>query len=263
MIKRIVTEIWIYPVKSLGGIRLTSSKVLPKGLEHDRRWMLIDEENRCMTQRVYPQMALFKLSYDQGNFMIRHQEESMNLPFKSGDNSIDAIVWDDPVGVYEVSKQHSSWLSKLLGMNCRLVSFPENNPRPVNPVYAINNDHVSLADGYPLLIIGQSSLDDLNRRMKEPLTMNRFRPNIVFMGGEPYEEDGWNNFRIGQNRFAGIKPCSRCVLTTVDQDTGIKGSEPLVTLATYRNHDNKIYFGQNLIPIDHNEIGEGDEINQE
>lgn len=260
MNKRIVSEIWIYPVKSLGGIRLLTSKVLPKGLQHDRRWMLIDEENKFMTQRVYPQMALFKLLYDQEDFMIRYGEESMNLSFYSEAHLIKAIVWDDTVEVYEVSKQHSNWLSKILGINCRLVSFPEKNSRLVDPRYSISNDNVSLADGYPLLIIGQSSLDDLNGRMKEPLPMNRFRPNIVFTGGEPFEEDEWRNFRIGQNRFAGIKPCSRCVLTTVNQDTGIKGMEPMITLAAYRNRDNKIYFGQNLIPIDHNEIAEGDEI---
>ncbi len=260
MSKRIVSEIWIYPVKSLGGIRLSSSKVLPKGLEHDRRWMLIDEENKFMTQRVYPQMALFKLSCDQGSFMIRYREESMNLSIVSEGNSIKAIVWDDTVEVYEVSKEHNNWFSKILGMNCRLVSFPENNTRPVDPRYSINNDQVSLADGYPLLVIGQASLDDLNGRMKSPLPMNRFRPNIVFTGGEPYEEDRWRNFRIGLNRFTGIKPCSRCVLTTVNQDTGVKGMEPLVTLATYRKRDNKIYFGQNLIPIDHHKISEGDEI---
>jgi uncharacterized protein YcbX len=261
--KRIVSEIWIYPVKSLGGIRLPSAKVLPKGLEHDRRWMLIDVENNFMTQRVYSQMALFKIEYQTGNFSIRHSNQLIDLPFQSESDPISAQVWDDRVEVYEVSPQHSEWFSQIIGMNCRLVSFPENNTRPVDPRYSINNEQVSLADGYPCLIIGQSSLDDLNQRMKEPLPMNRFRPNIVFTGGEPYEEDEWKNFRIGQNRFFGVKPCSRCVLTTVNQDTGIKGIEPLATLATYRTRDNKVYFGQNLIPLDHNEINEGDEIEME
>ncbi|MEI9911537.1 MAG: MOSC domain-containing protein [Bacteroidota bacterium] len=104
----------------------------------------------------------------------------MNLSIVSEGNSIKAIVWDDTVEVYEVSKEHNNWFSKILGMNCRLVSFPENNTRPVDPRYSINNDQVSLADGYPLLVIGQASLDDLNGRMKSPLPMNRFRPNIVF-----------------------------------------------------------------------------------
>jgi uncharacterized protein len=260
MKKRKISEIWIYPVKSLGGIRLQSAKVLPKGLEHDRRWMLIDSDNKFMTQRVYPQMALFKLNYELGNFIVHHSDQLIDLPFQSERDPISAQVWDDAVEVYEVSRRHSGWFSQIMRMNCKLVSFPENNARPVDPRYAINNDQVSLADSYPALIIGQSSLDDLNQRLHEPLPMNRFRPNIIFAGGEPYEEDGWKNFRIGQNRFVGVKPCSRCVLTTVNQDTGVKGIEPLATLSTYRMRDNKVYFGQNLIPIDHNEIAEGDEI---
>jgi uncharacterized protein YcbX len=222
--------------------------------------MLIDAENTFMTQRVYPEMALFKLSHRPGGFSISYNDESIDLPFQCTNDLITAQVWDDTVEVYEVSKFHSDWFSEKLSMHCRLVSFPEENTRPVDPGYSINDDHVSLADGYPLLIIGQSSLDDLNRRMKDPLPVNRFRPNIVFTGGAPYEEDAWKNFRIGQNSFAGVKPCARCVLTTVDQDTGTKGKEPLATLATYRQKDNKIYFGQNLIPLDHTTIATGDEI---
>ncbi|MDP4263589.1 MAG: MOSC domain-containing protein [Bacteroidota bacterium] len=260
MNKLTVSEIWIYPVKSLGGIRVHTAKVLPKGLAYDRRWMLIDSHNKFMTQRIYPEMALFKLSYDSGDFFIRHSGQSIHLPFSSGNNTLSAEIWNDRAEVHEVSRQHSAWFSKILGMDCRLVSFPENNSRPVDPVFSINNNHVSLADAYPLLVIGQSSLDDLNRRLEEPLPINRFRPNIVFSGGEPYEEDNWKNFRIGQNRFAAVKSCSRCILTTVNQDTGKKGMEPLATLSAYRMRDNKVYFGQNLIPLDHTEIMEGNEI---
>jgi uncharacterized protein YcbX len=261
MDKRIVSRIWIYPVKSLGGIQVPSAKVLPKGLEHDRRWMLIDAENKFMTQRVYPEMALFKLSYDSGNFSISHSGQVIDLPLHSENDLVSAQIWNDRVDVCEVSRRHSAWFSQILGINCRLVSFPENHSRPVDPVYAVNeNNSVSLADAYPLLIIGQRSLDDLNQRLEDPLPMNRFRPNIIFAGGEPYEEDSWRNFSIGQNRFVGVKPCSRCVITTVNQDTGEKGIEPLATLATYRQRNNKIYFGQNLIPLDHTTIAEGDEI---
>lgn len=255
-----VSEIWIYPVKSLGGIRMQSSPVLPKGLEYDRRWMLIDEQGNFMTQRACPEMALFKLSYHTGSFSIHYSGESIILPFTSAGTSLTAQLWDDTVIVNEVSHQHSEWFSERLEMNCKLVSFPESNARPVDKNYAVSNDQVSLADAYPLLIIGQSSLDDLNQRVTMPLPMNRFRPNIVFTGGEPYEEDGWDHFRIGQNRFAAVKLCSRCVLTTVDQETGIKGTEPLTTLATYRKRDNKIFFGQNLIPLECDILHEGDEI---
>ncbi|MBL7743769.1 MAG: MOSC domain-containing protein [Chitinophagaceae bacterium] len=257
---RSVSEIWIYPVKSLGGIRVPSSRVLPKGLEYDRRWMLIGEQGHFMTQRASPEMALFKLSYHSTAFSIHYSGESIILPFTSSGASLTAQVWDDKVVVNEVSRQHSEWFSERLGIKCKLVSFPESNARPVDMNYAVSNDQVSLADAYPLLIIGQSSLDDLNQRLRTPLPMNRFRPNIVFTGGEPFEEDGWGHFRIGQNRFAAVKPCSRCALTTVDQETGTKGTEPLTTLATYRKRDNKIFFGQNLIPLNCDILREGDEI---
>ena len=158
---------------------------------------------------------------------------------------------DDTLFANEVDGEYSQWFSNHLGIKCKLVFFSEENPRPVNPKYKVNNENVSFADAYPFLIIGQSSLDDLNSRLKESLPMNRFRPNLVFTGGEPYEEDHWRNFTIGSNRFVGVKLCDRCVLTTVNQDTVQKGAEPLKTLATYRQRDNKIYFGQNLVGAAH------------
>ena len=260
MSELVITEIWIYPVKSLGGIQLHSAKVLPKGLEHDRRWMLIDGGNQFMTQRTFPAMALFRLLYESGKFSIRHGNQVIGLPLSHGNTRITATIWDDTVDVYEVSPAHSEWFSEILGMDCRLVSFPEENARPVDPRYSIHHEQVSLADAYPLLIIGQSSLDNLNQRLREPLPMNRFRPNLVFKGGEPYEEDSWKEFRVGLNRFAAVKPCARCVVTTVDQETAIKGKEPLATLSSYRRKDNNVYFGQNLLPLDHFEISTGDQI---
>ncbi len=257
-----LTEIWIYPIKSLGGIRLASSKVKEKGLAFDRRWMLIDELNTFMTQRTHPMMALFKLEMNPSTFKITFKNDSVLLPFVHSTipTEIKAKVWDDEVTILEVSEYHSNWFSEKLGMKCRLVAFPEENSRPVDERYKINNENVSLADGYPLLIIGQSSLADLNNRLANPIPMNRFRPNLVFTGGEPYEEDLWKLFTIGKNKFAGVKPCSRCVMTTINQNTGEKGKEPLTTLAKYRQRENKIYFGQNVLAIDHNEIHEGDEI---
>jgi uncharacterized protein len=257
-----LTEIYIYPIKSLGGIRVPSSKVMEKGLAFDRRWMLIDETSTFMTQRVHTLMALFKLEMNQSSFKITFKNDSILLPFVHSHipKEIKTNVWDDEVTTFEVSEAYSNWFSEKLGMKCKLVFFPEENSRPVDVRYKINNENVSLADGYPLLIIGQSSLDDLNSRLELPVPMNRFRPNLVFVGGQPYEEDTWKFFTIGKNKFAGVKPCSRCVLTTVDQQTGEKGKEPLATLATYRKRENNIYFGQNVLAIDHNEIHEGDEI---
>jgi uncharacterized protein len=260
--KLLLSEIWIYPIKSLGGIRLKSSKVREKGLELDRRWMLVDEQGNFLTQRVFSSMALFKLTMTDDMLEVSFKGNQISIPKKSESNGsrIQSKIWDDSVITYEVNTATSGWFSSMLGMNCRLVSFPEDGSRPVDAAYKINDENVSLADGYPFLIIGQASLDDLNHRLKKPLPVNRFRPNFVFTGGEPYQEDSWRNFKIGKNNFIGVKPCARCVLTTVDQETAEKGTEPLATLASYRKRENKIYFGQNVVAVDHYEIYEGDEI---
>ncbi len=256
-----LTEIWIYPIKSLGGIRLKQAHVFEKGLQYDRRWMLVDETGKFLTQRVHPKMALFKVSLADNDLLITYaptqQSHSVPLQAKQVEPSQPVSIWDDTVLAYEVSVKSSQWFTELLGINCKLVYFPEENDRAVDRRYA-TTEHVSLADGYPFLIIGQASLDDLNSRLEEAVPMNRFRPNFVFTGGNAFEEDHWKEFSIGANRFVGVKPCSRCVLITVDQDTAQKSDEPLRTLSTYRKRENKIYFGQNLLAIDHSVIREGD-----
>lgn len=257
-----LTQIWIYPIKSLGGISLSSAKVMEKGLQYDRRWMLVDEDGKFLTQRAHPRMALFKLSLAKDQLIIRHFEDSVSLPLgeKTYTNQVQVTIWNDTVWAFEVDLGLSKWFSDLLGLKCKLVYFPEENSRPVNPRYKVNDEQVSLADAYPFLIIGQSTLDDLNTRLKEPVPMNRFRPNFVFRGGQPYEEDTWKNFKIGTTRFVGVKLCDRCAVTTVNQDTAEKGIEPLKTLSTYRKRENKVYFGQNLVALDHYEVAVGDTI---
>lgn len=255
-------EIWIYPVKSLGGIRLPSAKVMEKGLQYDRRYMLVDESNKFITQRAFPLMSQFKLENPGESFLIRFEGDSIEIPkspVSIGDH-FDATIWDDTVEVAELSKEVSHWFSQKMKLTCKLVFFPEGNDRLVDQAYATNQKHVSLADGYPFLIIGQRSLDDLNSRLGEPVSMKRFRPNLVFSGGEPFAEDSWREFTIGDNRFINLKLCARCVLTTIDPETGKQGAEPLATLATFRRIDNKVNFGANLVAVDHNMIKEGDKI---
>lgn len=261
-----LTEIWIYPIKSLGGIPMQSATAMGKGLEFDRRWMLIDEHNRFMTQRIHTQMAMFKLSLS-GRIIKVEKKNATNstaITFSADTppigEKIRATIWDDEVDVFEIDQTISKWFSDHLEMSCRLVTFPEENPRPVDPKYKVNDEHVSLADAYPFLIIGQSSLDELNSRLKEPVPMNRFRPNFVFTGGEPFEEDTWREFKIGNLRFVGVKLCGRCVLTTVNQDTGEKGIEPLYTLSTYRKRETKVVFGQNLVALNNGIVAVGDKI---
>lgn len=255
-----LSQIWIYPVKSLSGISLQSARVHPKGLAYDRRWMLIDGHGNCMTQRKYPHMARFKISLDADILTTHYERDQIIIPLSPIPKMLPlrAQIWDDIIEVQEVSPLISKWFTERLGNICQLVYFPEKNLRPVEAPYAINNDQVNLADSLPFLIVGQGSLDDLNDRLDVAVPINRFRPNLVFTGGKPYEEDFWGEFTIGENRFLGVKPCARCVLTTVNHETGEKGIEPLKTLATYRKRDGKIFFGQNVIALEYKHIHVGD-----
>lgn len=250
----ILTDIYIYPIKSLGGVRVEQALVEPQGLQYDRRWMLVDENNRFLTQRVFPKMALLQVYLQPAGLLITHKQElteSLFIPLdaqKYQKELMAVTIWDDVVSAVEVSPEVSAWFSRILEINCRLVYMPPTVQRPVDPAYAINQEIVSFADAYPMLVIGQASLNDLNSRLAVPVPMNRFRPNLVFSGGEPFAEDTWEEFTLGNQKFAGVKLCARCVLTTVNQDTAEKGAEPLRTLATYRTINKKVMFGQNVLP---------------
>jgi uncharacterized protein YcbX len=169
-------------------------------------------------------------------------------------------IWDDVCTALEVSAEANEWFSAALGRTMQLMYMPETTRRLVDNNYAYNNEIVSFADAYPLMIIGQSSLDDLNNRLETPILMNRFRPNLVFKGGMPYCEDSFNAFRVGEVTFNAVKPCSRCVLTTINQESGAKGQEPLRTLASYRTYNNKVMFGQNLLQKNLGVIKTGDKL---
>ncbi|HMP99747.1 MAG TPA: MOSC domain-containing protein, partial [Cyclobacteriaceae bacterium] len=243
-----LTEIWIYPIKSLGGILLNEAAVMPKGLAYDRRWMLADDNGVFLTQRKYPEMALFKLMMGEDNLQVRFQADVLDIPLHPEVSEKQrASIWDDEVIVLKMGKQYDQWFSERLGINCQLLYFPEANERKVDQAYASPGDNVSLADGYPFLIIGQSSLDDLNQRLEIPVPMNRFRPNFVFTGADAFAEDTWKEIRIGEIEFKLVKPCARCVLTTVNQETAEKGEEPLRTLTTFRKQNGKVMFGQNML----------------
>lgn len=255
-----LTQIWIYPIKSLGGIQLAEAQVMGKGLKHDRRWMLVDNAGQFFTQRAHPIMALFNLSLDEGALTITYKGSSINVPLDLPPIHVplEVQIWDDKVIAFEVSRDHSQWFSQKMGIPCKLVVFPEENPRQVEPDHVAAGENVSLADAYPFLIIGQASLEDLNGRLTTPVSIKRFRPNLVFTGGEPYVEDSWKDITIGDATFRGIKPSSRCVLITIDPETAIQGVEPLRTLNTYRRKNNKTYFGQNMISMKLGTIRRGD-----
>lgn len=251
MAEYFLSEINIYPVKSLGGIRISEAQVTDRGLKYDRRWMLVDSSGKFLTQRTAPQLALIKLSMD--NHLIRFEHKlKKDLNFSSpieiyNDEQTEVVVWDDVVAGNFVNTEIDQWLSDALEIKCRLIHMADNSKRFVNKKYARNNELVSFADGYPFLLIGESSLEDLNSRLKDKIPMNRFRPNFVISGGAPFDEDKMAGFEINGIKFFSVKPCSRCVMITVDQDTGVASKEPLATLSQYRTQNNKVMFGQNLI----------------
>ncbi|WP_264565525.1 MOSC domain-containing protein [Flavobacterium sp. N3904] len=263
-----LSEIWVYPVKSLGGISLQESKVTDRGLELDRRWLLVDDDGRFLSQREHPELALFK-SEIVGDFLkITHRIllEFIQIPLRSvfsdGVTKIEVTVWDDTIEAYEVNQVVTDWFSRLLGFSARLVYMSDESERKLDPDYAITGaENNSFSDAYPFLIIGQSSLDDLNGRLENKVPINRFRPNFVFTNGAAFEEDTWREFSIGNVPFVGVKPCDRCIMTTVDQEKGVvSGKDPLKTLAKYRNFGNKVLFGQNVIGLGLGTVSVGDEI---
>lgn len=260
-----LSKILIYPVKSLGSISLLQAEVEERGLRYDRRWMIIDDNNRFVTQRQYPNMALIEVTITENGLQLRHRTRDLGIltvPFQPETfDLITVILWDDQIEVVVVNDESNRWLSEALGFSARLVYLPDTSPRLADPNYAPFDANVSFADGYPLLTIGQSSLDDLNMRLPEPVSMMRFRPNLVFEGGVPYDEDQWYEFAVGNLTFYGVKPCARCIMTTVDPEKGeIVGKDPLRTLSTYRKRDSKIFFGQNLMIHQTGTIKIGDEI---
>lgn len=251
-----ISEINIYPIKSLGGISLNKSVVQEKGLQYDRRWMLVDENGKFFTQREFPKMATFKVSLENEGLRVSLENENLLIPFEENEtaNEIQVEVWNSKFTAQTLQNSINQWFSNALETNCRLVRMNQNSNRLVNPVYAVRKfqDKVSFADGYPFMLIGENSLEDLNSRLEKPLLMNRFRPNFVVKNSEAFAEDNWKQIKVGNIAFHIVKPCERCVMTTIDQAKGVSdGKEPLKTLATYRlvkkDGESKILFGQNLI----------------
>jgi uncharacterized protein len=264
-----LSEIYIYPIKSLGGIRLETANITTRGLENDRRFMLVDENGRFLSQREYPQLAIFQTEIEAAFLKITNKKNGSTLKISlqysilhSFSHSIIVQIWDDETTAIEVSEEATNWFTQALDIPTRLVYMHEESQRKTDAQYSLTGEEItSFSDGYPILIIGQSSLDDLNNRLENPVNINRFRPNFVFTNGEPFEEDAWHEFTVGNVRFFGVKPCARCIMTTIDQETGEKkGKEPLLTLNKYRKAGNKILFGQNVLISQLGTVSVGDDV---
>lgn len=260
-----LTDIYVYPIKSLGGIRLTEAEVEMRGLKYDRRWLLVDENGRFLTQRTFAGMALLEVSLLEEGLSIRHRSRPevapLLVPYEGNQNNLIPVsIWDDICPAQLVSPAADAWFSAVLGRPVRLVRMPATTRRPVDPDIVPAGAVVSFADAYPFLVIGQAALDHLNGQLAEPVPMNRFRPNFVFSGGEPHAEDRWTNFWIGSVPFRGVKPCARCVVTTINQATATAGNEPLRTLARYRTWNKKVFFGMNVLGMAAGTVRVGDEV---
>ena len=257
----LISELLIYPVKSLGGINMESCLVTERGFEHDRRWMLVDAKNRFVTQREFPELVFFRTAIEENKLRITDKRDdcSINIPlFPVDGDMITVDIWDDRCQAVTMDRLISEWFSARLSQQVKMVYMPDQSRRFVDPDYALNGELTSFSDGYPVLIIGKASLEDLNSRLEVPVGMDRFRPNIVFNGKFPFEEDGFKDIAAGDVKFKSVKPCARCILTTTDQETGSRSPEPLKTLSAYRKLNNKIYFGQNLLVMTTGRIQVGD-----
>lgn len=251
-----ITDIWRYPVKSCRGERLTVAAVELWGLAGDRRWMVADADGAPVTAREHPQMLLVTPRLGERQITLSSPGLSdLVVPVPSGQYLVPVSVWASDLLAAPAGDEAATWLSKVIGESVRLVYLDDPTRRPTHPAHSEPGDRVSFADGYPLLLTSESSLDAVNGWIAEggkategPIPMRRFRPSVVVSGAPAWAEDGWRRLRIGPVTFRSAKGCDRCVMTTIDPDTAVKGHEPLFALARHRRWDNKIWFGVNLIP---------------
>jgi uncharacterized protein YcbX len=257
-----VTGLSVYPVKSCGGIRVDAAAVTATGFRWDRRWMVVGEDGRFLSQREHPRLALVRVKTTDDRLVLSAPHLSdLHVPFERDEDSrVRVTVWRDECDAVNEGAAAAAWFSDHLGVGVRLVRLADDDARPLGSTAAQPGDRVSFADAYPFLLISEGSLQHLNKRLNLPVPMDRFRPNIVVDGCRPHAEDDWGTVRIGEVDFAVVKPCSRCVITTTNQQTGERGREPLHTLATYRLQDGQVLFGQNLVQRGSGVVRVGDRV---
>jgi uncharacterized protein YcbX len=258
-----LSALYRFPLKSAVGESLQLAQLDALGLSGDRRWMIVDASTgRFLTQRLLAQLTQLKAQWLDAQHLCLSVAGRTDLlvTLPSAAAELRAVtVWSDSLQVPDAGDAAALWLSDWLGRPCRLVQVPAERARQVDQNYANIGERVGFADGFPLLLIGQASLDDLSARVGRPLEMLRFRPNLVISGSAAYAEDSWKRIRIGALEFRLVKGCSRCIMTTLDPLTGERSTdrEPLATLKTYRERDGEVYFGQNLLHSGPGELAVG------
>jgi uncharacterized protein YcbX len=261
----VLTSLHIYPLKGCRGIDLSQSSVEPWGLAGDRRWLLVDEDCRFISQREHAELA--RVVVQPGALGIEVWSDGyppLSVPTPGPDELLKVSVWSSTVLAAAAGPGADAWFSAYLDQPARLVYLDDPTRRPVDLDYGRDGDVVSFADGYPLLLTNEASLDELGDWLTasghEPVPMNRFRPNAVVTGFGPWAEDRWRRVRIGDVSFRVAKPCGRCVVTTTDQFTGARTSQPLRLLGKKRRIGKSLVFGQNIIPETPGQIRVGDPV---
>lgn len=260
-----LVSITIYPVKSCRGIALTSAQVEKRGLARDRRWMVVDEAGKFVTQREEPRLALVDVVITDGSIVLSTPEQgSVSIPITTEDGArVEVETWGRRVSAV-AHDEAGRWMSAHLRRALRVVHLPESSPSPSASRFARPGDEVSFADGYPILVATEESLDDLGTRIEARgatrVPMVRFRPNVVVRGAPAWDEDAWSALTIGGVALRAPKACDRCVMTTIDPSTARLGVEPLRTLATFRRRDHGVWFGVNLVPDATGELAVGDPV---
>jgi len=259
-----LSALHIFPVKSCAPLALSEASVEPRGLVEDRRWMVVDAHGRFLTARKHPRMTLVDAHIVAGTLHVAAPGMPA-LAIRPDDDRgarLDVSVWGSSLSARCADAQSERWISDWLGQPARFVFMDEIAERAVDPAHAQPGDTVSFADGFPMLLISQAALDGLNERLARPVPMLRFRPNLVVAGTAAHAEDGWRRIRVGAVEFDVVKPCTRCVLTTVDHTRGEfdADGEPLRTLLGYRRTPTGVTFGQNLIPRSAGTLRVGDAV---
>lgn len=245
----VVTSLHIYPIKSFGGVQLESSEIELSGLKFDRSWMLVDPSGEFMTQRSDSRLALFRIEMRNEGMLVSHPGNGRCfVPYQASGVSRQATVWKNVCEAQQVNEEVDQWFSETLGQPCSLVRQVETFRRQTSLDYTKPGDYTRFADAFQILVAGEASLADLNSRLEKPLSMNRFRANIIVSGSTAFEEDSWSRFQLGGTEYRFAKICGRCGVTTTDQETAETGVEPLKTLATYRKFDKNVYFGAYFVP---------------
>lgn len=261
----VVTQLVTYPLKGGRGIAARTLWIGPLGPAGDRRWMAIDPGGNLVTQREAPRLCLIAATPLPSGLRLEAPGRAPLLVPAAGPDApaVTVRVWNDRCDAVELAPDAARWLSDFLDRPVRLVYLPDSSVRRTDPDYDPVGARVSFADGYPALVVSQASLDALNARLARPLPVNRFRPNLVVSGTRPFEEDGWRRFRIGEVPFEAVKPCARCQVPAIDQDTAEPGKEPLRTLATFRKRGSSVLFGMNAVHRGEGAIRIGDVVTVE